>query len=60
MVLLRGIIMTEEQVKLICKWLVENSSRPLTDLEKEMLKQAIDSSKNWEELLTVAIVSRMM
>ncbi len=60
MVLLRGIIMTEEQVKLICKWLVENSSRPLTDLEKELLKQAIDSSKNWEELLTVAIVSRMM
>ena len=52
--------MTEEQVKLICKWLVENSSRPLTDLEKEMLKQAIDSSKHWEELLTVAIVSRMM
>ena len=52
--------MTEEQVKLICKWLVENSSRPLTDLEKEMLKQAIDNSKNWEELLTVAIVSRMM
>ena len=52
--------MTEEQVKLICKWLVENSSRPLTDLEKEMLKQAIDSAKNWEELLTVAIVSRMM
>ena len=52
--------MTEEQVKLICKWLVENSSRPLTDLEKEMLKQAIDSSKNWKELLTVAIVSRMI
>lgn len=52
--------MTEEQVKLICKWIVENSSRPLTDLEKEMLKQAIDSSKNLEELLTVAIVSRMM
>ena len=52
--------MTEEQVKLICKWLVENSSRPLTDLEKEMLKQAIDSSKNLDELLTVAIVSRMM
>ena len=52
--------MNEEQIKFLCKWLVENSSRPLTDLEKEMLKQAIDSSKNWEELLTVAIVSRMM
>ena len=52
--------MTEEQVKLICKWLVENSFRPLTDLEKEMLRQAINSSKNWEELLTVAVVSRGM
>ena len=52
--------MTEEQVKLICKWIIENSSRPLTDLEKEMLKQAIDSSKKLEELLTGTIVSRMM
>ncbi len=52
--------MTEEQIKLICKWIIENSSRPLTDLEKETLKHAVDSSKNWEELLTVAIVSRMM
>lgn len=52
--------MTEEHVKHICKWLVENSSKPLTEMEKEMLKQAIDSSKNLDELLTVAIVSRMM
>ena len=53
------LFMTEEQIKILCKWLIENSSRPLTDLEKEALKQAVDSSKNWEELLTVAIVSRM-
>ena len=52
--------MTEEQIKLICKWLIENSSRPLTDLEKEALKQAIDSSNSWDELITVAIISRMM
>lgn len=52
--------MTEEQIKFLCRWIIENSSRPLTDMEKEMLKQAIDSSKNWEELLTVAINSRTM
>ena len=52
--------MTEEQIKLLCKWLIENSSRPLTNLEKEALKQAVDSSKNWEELITVALLSRMM
>ena len=50
--------MTEEQIKLLCKWLIENSSRPLTNLEKEALKQAVDSSKNWEELITVALLSR--
>ena len=52
--------MTEEQIKILCKWLIENSSLPLTDLEKEALKQAVDSSKNWEELITVALLSRMM
>ena len=30
--------MNEEQIKFLCKWLIENSSRPLTDLEKEALK----------------------
>ena len=54
------IVMTEEQIKILCKRIIENSSRPLTDLEKEALKQAIDSSKNWEELITVALLSRMM
>lgn len=52
--------MTEEQIKFLCKWLIENSSRPLTDQEKEILKQAVDSSKNWEELITVALLSRMI
>lgn len=52
--------MTEEQIKFLCKWLIENSSRPLTDLEKEALKQAIDNSKSWEELITVAFLSGMM
>ena len=52
--------MTEEQIKFICKWLIENSSREFTDLQKETLKRAVDSSKNWEELLLVAAASRGM
>lgn len=52
--------MTEEQIKLICKWIIENSARPLTNVEKEALKQAVDSSRNWEELLTVVVLSRMI
>lgn len=52
--------MTEEQIKFLCKLLIENSSRPLTDQEKEMLKQAVDSSKNWEELITVGLLSRIV
>lgn len=53
-------IMTEEQIKLICKWVIENSSRPFTVLEKEALKQAIDNSKSWGDLLAVAIMSRIV
>lgn len=52
--------MTEEQIKLLCKLAVEYSAKPLNDTEKEFLKQAIDSSKSWQELLEVAILSRMM
>lgn len=52
--------MTEEQIKLLSKWLIDNSTKPFTDLERQALKQAVDSSKNWEELISVAMVSRMM
>ena len=47
--------MTEQQIKLLCKLAVERSNRPFTKMEKELLKQAIDNAKNWEELLFVAI-----
>lgn len=52
--------MTEEQVKIICKWIVENSNRPLNRLEKEIIKQAIDTSKTVEELAKVAIASMIV
>ena len=49
--------MTEDQIKLLCKWAIENSNRPLTVSEKETLKQAIDISGSWEELFLVALGS---
>lgn len=49
--------MTEDQIKFLCKWIVDNGNRALTDIEKEVIKQAIDESKNIEELAAVAIAS---
>ena len=51
--------MTEQEVKMICKLAVQNSKRPFTDAEKELLKRAIDSSENLEELLAVALSTLM-
>ena len=48
--------MTEEQVKFLCKWIVDNSNRPLTEFEKELIKQAIDNSKNPQEMV-IAILT---
>ncbi len=30
--------MTEEQVKFLCKWMVDNGNRPLTEFEKRTYK----------------------
>lgn len=49
--------MTEEQIKIFCKWAVQNSNRPLTDVEKEILKQAIDAAKSVEDLLAVLLAA---
>ena len=48
--------MTEEQVKLLGRWLVDNSNRPLTAFEKKLLKQAIDRSNNIQEMISILIV----
>ena len=47
--------MTEQEIKAFYKWLVDNGNRPLTHEEKEMIKQAIDKSKNIQELAAVAV-----
>ncbi len=49
--------MTEGQVKWFCKWAIDNSGRPFTDVEKEILKEAVDSSQNLEQLLLTAIAA---
>lgn len=48
-------MLTEQEIKFICKQLVEHGDKPLTDTEKELTKQAIDKSKNLNELLAVAL-----
>lgn len=46
--------MTEEQIKMLCKFAVEHGNRPFTRVQKETLKQAIDNAKDINELLSVA------
>ena len=48
--------MTEEQVKFLCKWIVDNSNRSLTEFEKELIKQAIDNSNNPQEMVAAVLI----
>lgn len=51
--------LSEEQIKAICKFLIENGNRSLNDIEKGLLKQAVDQSHNWQELiLTMMFASK--
>ena len=43
--------MTEQEIKALYKLAVEHSSHPLTEAEKELLKQVIDRAKNPTEIL---------
>ena len=43
--------MTEQQVNTMWKLLVDHSNHPLTDLDKELLKQSIDKAKHPLEIL---------
>lgn len=50
-------MISEDQIKLLCKLAVEYGNRPFSRNEKEMLKEAIDQSNSWDELLTVTLAS---
>ena len=48
--------MNENQIKELCKYVIDNGDRQISDVQKELLKQAIDKSNTWQELMTVALV----
>ncbi len=50
--------MNEEQIKVLCKFLIENGQRNLTEDEKALFKQAVDQSHNWQELLLTMMLAR--
>ena len=43
--------MTEQEIKEACKIVIEHGNRNFTDAEKKLLKQAVDQSRNLQELL---------
>ena len=55
-----GKSVTEQNLKDLCKWVLENSNKPLSEEQKELLKHAIDSSKTIDELFTTAIISNLI
>ena len=50
-------VMTEQQVKETFKFVIEHGQRDFTDVEKELLKAAVDQSRNLDELFVVAMAS---
>ena len=48
--------MSEEQIKFLCKWLVENGDRPLSPIQKVLIKQAIDASRDPFEMIAAILV----
>ena len=47
--------MSEEQVKFWCKWIVENGDRHLSPIQKELIKQVIDASRDPFEMITAIL-----
>lgn len=52
--------MTEKEIKELCKFMLENSNKPLSDEQKELIKLAIDNSKTIEDLFFTAIISNII
>lgn len=48
--------MTEEEIKALYKLVVENSNRPLSDFQKELIKQAIDQAKTPTEMVVAILI----
>lgn len=43
--------MKEQEIKAMCKLAVEHSNHPLTDLDKELLKEVVNKAKHPVEIL---------
>lgn len=52
--------MTEKEIKELCKFALEYSDKPLSEEQKDLIKQAIDKSETVEELLFTAILSNIL
>lgn len=52
--------MTEKEIKELCKFALEYSDKPLSEEQKELIKQAIDEARTVEELLFTAILSNII
>ena len=52
--------MTEQEIKEACKFVIEHGHRDFTMAERELLKAAVDQSRNWQELLAVVMASMGM
>lgn len=49
--------MTEKESKELSKLVIENGNIPLTELQKEALKLAVDKSKNINELFATLLTA---
>lgn len=47
--------MSEKQVKFLFKWIVENGNRPLSPIQKELIKQVIDASRDPFEMVAAVL-----
>lgn len=51
--------LTEQEIKIICKWAVQNSNHQLTTIEKEAIKKSIDEANSLSDLLGIALMVTM-
>ena len=52
--------MNEEQYKAMLKLMIEKSNRPLTNYEKEILKQGVDQARSLDDFFAVVVMSLLM
>ena len=52
--------MTENQIKAITKFVVDNSNRPFTKEERELIKQFVDKANSMGELIEIMTAAIML